>query len=75
MTLLGSTRLSQCNIVAFTDGNPLKIGTRINGKATIAPQELGHYPDAVIMISAMKWADEIRSRIESLGLQNRIIII
>jgi len=73
MSLLASTKLSQCNIVAFTDENPLKIGICINEKAIIAPQDLGHYPNAVIVISAMKYVDAIKTRIAALGFQNRII--
>ncbi len=73
MSLLASTKLSQCNIVAFTDGNPLKIGMCINKKAIIAPQDLSHYPDAVIAISAMKYVEEIKTRIAEFGFQNRIV--
>ncbi len=73
MSLLASTKLSQCNIIAFTDGNPLKVGITINEKTVVAPEDLDHYPDAVIAICAMKYVEEIKTRIATLGFQNRII--
>lgn len=73
MSLLASTKLSECNVIAFTDGNPLKVGAYINGKPVVAPQDLVRYPDAVIVISAMKFTREIKNNISVLNLKNNII--
>lgn len=73
MSLLASTRLPECNIIAFADGNPLKAGTCFYGKEIISPEHIRHYPDAAIMISVMKSTTEIKEEIASLKLQNAII--
>ncbi len=73
MSLLASTKLSKCNIVAFTDGNPLKVGTFINGIPVVAPQDLTRYPDAVIAVSAMKFTRDIKNNISALNLKNSIV--
>ena len=75
MSLLASTRLAECNIVAFADGNPLKSGTCFYGKEVISPEHIRCYPDAAIMISVMKSAAEIKGEINAIGLQNSIIEI
>lgn len=73
MSLLASTVLDKCNIVAFADGNPLKVGTSILGMPVIAPEDVGCYPDAAILICAMKYGPQIRGKISELGLKNRVI--
>lgn len=74
MSLLGSTQLSECNIVAFVDGNPLKVGTEICGRTVIAPSEIRRYPNATIAICAMKHAEEIKQTIAMLTVPNQVAV-
>lgn len=74
MSLLASTKLQKCNIVAFVDGNPLKVGTVICDRVVIAPNEIQHYPEAVIAICAMKFVGEIKDVIARLALPNPVIV-
>lgn len=74
MSLLASTELSKCNIVAFVDGNPLKVGAVICDRTVIAPEDIRHYPEAVIAICAMKFADEIKNVIAGLALPNPVVV-
>lgn len=75
MSLLASTKLPECNIIAFTDGNRLKIGTEFEGTTIIAPKELGNYPDARILICAMRYAADIEKEIVEMGLQNPVVTL
>jgi len=63
MSLLAGSDLSKCNIVAYTDGNRLKIGTEFAGTMIIAPKEIENYPDATILICAMRYAAEIEGKL------------
>lgn len=74
MSLLASTELSKCNIVAFVDGNPLKVGAVICDRTVISPEDIRHYPEAVIAICAMKFVDEIKNVITGLALPNPVIV-
>ena len=73
MSLFASTDLQKCNIAAFVDGNPLKVGNIIYDRVILAPEEVKNYPDATILICAMQYSLEIKSRIAELGLKNRVI--
>jgi len=75
MSLLASTDLPNCNIVAFTDGNPLKTGTHINDMEVISPEAVKNYPEATIFVCAMLYSQEIKSKIAELGLENHIISV
>ncbi len=75
MSLLASTNLASCNIVAFTDGNPLKLGTYINGMKIVSPESIKSYPDATILICAMKYEQVIKNKIAEIGLSNCVITI
>jgi len=75
MSLLASSDLSSCSIVAIADGNPLKTGMRINGMEVISPETIKNYPEATIMICAMQTSQEIKSKIAELGLKNRVISV
>lgn len=75
MHLLASTELSRCNIAALVDGNPLKTGTCINGRTVAAPDCIRKYPEAVIAISAMKFADEIKKTIAEMAVPNPVVIL
>lgn len=73
MSLLASTALGKCNIVAFTDGNRLKVGTLVHGMSVISPEEIRQYPDATILICAMKYGQEIKEKIAELRLKNHVV--
>lgn len=75
MSLLASTALGKCGIAAFVDGNPLKVGTSIHGMSVISPEEVRRYPDAAILICAMKYGREIKSKIAELGLKNHVVTL
>lgn len=75
MSLLAGSDLSKCNIIAYADGNRLKIGTRFGGTEVIAPEKIKDYPDATILICAMKYADDIQEEIVKMGLQNPTVVI
>lgn len=75
MSLLASTALGKCDIVTFADGNPLKVGTFIHDRPVISPEEIRHYPDAAILICAMKYGQEIKDKIAELGLKNPVITL
>jgi len=75
MSLLAGSDLSKCNIIAYTDGNRLKIGTEFEGTTIIAPKELENYPDATILICAMRYAADIEKEIVEMGLQNPVVTL
>ena len=75
MSLLASTVLGKCGIVAFADGNRLKAGTQVHGMPVIPPEEIRRYPDAAILICAMMHGREIKEKIAELGLSNRVVTL
>lgn len=73
MSLLAETALDRCEIAAFVDGNPLKVGHEIVGKKIESPEVIREYPNAVIFVCVMLYADEIRERIADMGVTNEVI--
>jgi SAM-dependent methyltransferase len=49
--LLASSRLAECNIVAFLDSNPHYVGQPLAGRMVIAPAELKN-PEAPILVAS-----------------------
>lgn len=73
MQMLASTDLAKCNILTFVDGNHLKVGTSLRGITVHAPAAIRDYPEATILVCAMKYGVEIKHMIEELGLKNQAI--
>jgi SAM-dependent methyltransferase len=70
--LLVSSSLSEANIVAFVDSNPLLSGKALAGKAILAPSQIREKPEA-ILICSQPFRMEILESIAALGLPNKII--
>lgn len=49
--LLASSRLAECNIVAFLDSNPHYSGKKLAGRLVMAPREVGT-PEAPILVAS-----------------------
>lgn len=73
MQLLTSTDLAQCKILTFVDGNHLKVGTSIHGIKVLAPAAIRDYPEATVLVCAMKFGQEIKRTIAELELNNQVI--
>ena len=73
MQLLVATDLAKCNILTFVDGNYLKVGTSINGIKVQSPAIIRDYPEAAVLVCAMKFGQEIQRTIEELGLNNQVL--
>lgn len=73
MTLLAETALGKCEIAAFVDGNPLKVGREITGRKIEDPEVIRKYPNAVILICVMMYAHEIVERIADMEVTNEVI--
>lgn len=58
-------------IFCYTDNNPLKWGTFIDGKKIIPPKELPQY-DNKILISC-GYFNEIRNQLKAMGIEDRIV--
>lgn len=74
MNLLATTSLNQCNIIAYVDNNPLKIGKVLQGKAIISPNELKGMT-GIILIASMLYSKDIIKQIRDMKLTNEIEII
>jgi SAM-dependent methyltransferase len=73
--LLATSRLSQANIRAFIDSNPRYQGKQLNGIDIIAPTDLPHWPQP-ILISSRVFQQEIAQQIRhELKLGNDIIVL
>lgn len=75
MFLLSESELSKCNIVAYADGNKLKVGKKFGETSVIAPEEIKNYPDATVFICAMKYAEEIENTLREMKLPNPVVVI
>jgi len=73
MSLLVSTDLNKCNIIAFVDSNESKYGMELAGKTILKPNDIKEYQNATIVISVMKYSKEILKTILELGLKNEVI--
>ncbi|MCX6007719.1 MAG: class I SAM-dependent methyltransferase [Chloroflexi bacterium] len=73
LRLLATSRLPEANIRAFVDSNPHYQGLQLNGLPIIAPADLQHRTEAILISSrAFQIAIERQIR-EELGLANEII--
>lgn len=73
-TLFASTDLDKCNVIAFIDNHPSKIGTIFRGKQVISPKEL-IYKKETIVICSMLSAKYIEKQIKEMNISNEIIIL
>jgi 2-polyprenyl-3-methyl-5-hydroxy-6-metoxy-1,4-benzoquinol methylase len=51
--LLASSRLAECNIVAFLDSNPHYAGRELAGRAVMVPTAVGHLDAPILVASAI----------------------
>lgn len=72
--LLVNTSLGKCNIIAFIDNNPLKIGKLFNGKRIVAPESLKN-TDSTIVITSMLYGKDIELQIKNMNLKNKVILL
>lgn len=73
MQLLAGTNLAKCDIRAFVDKNPAKIGKVFYGKKVLPPENVALYPEATVLICAMLYSQEIKDEMEAMGLSNEVI--
>jgi len=73
MSLLATTRLKECNIIAYVDNNPLKIGDDFKGKKIIAPSSIKS-SHGTIIICSMLYSNTILEQIKSMNLTNKVIV-
>ncbi len=74
MNLLVNTSLNKCNIIAYVDNNPLKIGENFQGKKIISPTKLKNMSNT-ILIASMLYAEDIQNQIKDMKLKNKVIIL
>lgn len=73
MSLYKEGILQKCNVMAYVDNNPLKIGKKFNGKQIIAPEELVGMT-ASIVICAMRFSEDILKQIKEMGLSQKVCV-
>lgn len=71
MELMKTSDLSKCNIAAFVDNNPLKIGKEYGGKKIIAPSELIMIEGSILICSMLSTEDIVR-QIKDMKLKHKI---
>lgn len=69
--LYETSLLKKCNIIAYVDNNPLKIGTTFGGKKVIAPSELYQLEGSIVIYSMLNTVD-IEEQIKSMGLPHKV---
>lgn len=69
--LYETSLLKKCNIIAYVDNNPLKIGTTFGGKKVIAPSELYQLEGSIVICSMLNTVD-IEEQIKSMGLPHKV---
>lgn len=69
--LLADTKLRDCNIVAYVDGNPYKQGEFIDGVPIYSHQYLSGF-SGLIMVCVAYEPDSIIKKLRDMGLENRI---
>lgn len=74
MSLLESTTLSECNIIAYVDNNSLKIGKTFRDKKIISPMELSKMNGTIVIVS-MLYAEDIKAQIVDMKLMNEIMVL
>lgn len=71
--LLATSRLMEANIAAFIDSSPLLQGRHLAGKPILAPSEIAHRNETIVICSG-PFESEILAIIRNeLGLKNRVI--
>lgn len=75
MSLLSNTALKDCNIVAFVDGNQMKIGRMFNNMTIESPSNITQYPHATILVCANIYAADIVKNINEMKLPNSVCIL
>jgi 2-polyprenyl-3-methyl-5-hydroxy-6-metoxy-1,4-benzoquinol methylase len=74
LKLLAETRLSQAEVIAFVDSNPVRQGRSLRGAPILPPRALRSYPQP-ILIGSLLHHRQILEDIERLGLPNRVILL
>lgn len=72
--LLEDTNLNECDIVAYVDNNPLKIGKNFNEKEILNPRDIKDL-SYTILIASMLYSEDIKNQIKNMKLQNKVIVI
>lgn len=72
--LLATSKLSECNIIAFADNDINKQGKKINGISIIAPAMLKSMNATVLICSAL-YADEILVQIHDMALDIKTAVL
>jgi SAM-dependent methyltransferase len=72
MKLLCDTVLKDARLLACIDGNSVNFGRQLKGVPILPPERIPSQ-DVPIIITTLMHADEIRSRIQALGLKNPIV--
>lgn len=75
MSLLSETKLDQCNILFADDSNPIKVGKKLKNMRILSVEEIKRFPNAVIVICAIKYLKDIKWKIRDMGLQNEVITL
>lgn len=75
MYLLSNTALSDCNIVAFIDGNHMKVGSKFHEIIVESPSDIIKYPQATIFVCANIYSGDIVKRISEMRLPNEVIVL
>lgn len=74
MKLLAETSLSQADVLAFVDKNPINQGKVLLGKQIIAPNVLMNV-DAPIIVATLLHHASIAKQIKDMGLKNEIVFL
>lgn len=72
--LLSSTRLKECNIIAFIDKDSGKHGATLCSVPITSSERLQGFKGAIVICSALH-ANDILSEIRMMGLHNKVIIL
>ena len=76
LKLLVETGLSEADIVAFVDGNPLHHGKELNGRPILAPEALRALPPCPIVIGSLLHHASIADKIKrELALPNPVVCL
>ncbi len=72
--LLATSKLSECNIIAFVDSDINKQGKKINGVSIIAPAMLKSI-NAAVLICSVLYTDEILGQIYDMALDIETVVL
>lgn len=73
--LLSMTELAKGKIVAFVDSDQNYKGGKLIGKSIMSPAQLKKSPILPIMVSSLKFQEEILKQIKVMNLKNEIILL